>query len=102
MLPGRAPRAERKAACVPANFEYWTAVFPVGLEGFSDLDHDELNAIADQGWEPFQMSAVHGGFAVVVLFRRELEPSPRSGPAPKTASKTAKKSAAKKASGARR
>ena len=87
---------------MPANFEYWTAVFPVGLEGFSDLDHEELNAIADQGWEPFQMSAVHGGFAVVVLFRREIEPPPRSVPGPKKAGKTAKQAAAKKASGARR
>jgi hypothetical protein len=87
---------------VPANFEYWTAVFPVGLEGFSDLDHDELNAIAEQGWEPFQMSAVHGGFAVVVLFRRELEPPRRSAPGPKKAGKTAKQAAVKKASGARR
>ena len=90
---------------MPANFEYWTAVFPVGLEGFSDLDHDELNAIAEQGWEPFQMSAVHGGFAVVVMFRRELEPPPRSVPPAKKAVKSAasaKKAAAKKASSARR
>ena len=91
-----------------ANFEYWTAVFPVGLEGFSDVDHDELNAIAEQGWEPFQMTAVHGGFAVVVMFRRPLEPAPRSVSAragvPAKASKTAKtvKKAAKKASTARR
>ena len=84
-----------------ANFEYWTAVFPVGLEGFSDADHDELNAIAEQGWEPFQMSAVHGGFAVVVLFRRELEPPPPRVAA--TAKKgAAKKAAAKRASSARR
>ncbi len=89
---------------MPANFEYWTAVFPVGLEGFSDLDHDELNAIAEQGWEPFQMSAVHGGFAVVVMFRRELESPPRSASAATKAVKTVKaaKTAAKKASGARR
>ena len=85
-----------------ANFEYWTAVFPVGLEGFSELDHDELNAIADQGWEPFQMSAVHGGFAVVVMFRRELEPPPRAVPPAKKAGKTVTKAAVKKASGARR
>ncbi len=86
---------------MPANFEYWTAVFPVGLEGFSDMDHEELNAIAEQGWEPFEMSAVHGGFAVVVLFRRELEPPPRNAPPAKKAVKTVK-SAAKKASSARR
>ena len=59
-----------------ANFEYWTAVFPVGIDGFSDFDHEELNAIAEQGWEPSQMTAVHGGFAVVVMFRRELDPAP--------------------------
>ena len=91
---------------MPANFEYWTAVFPVGLEGFSDVDHDELNAIAEQGWEPFQMSAIHGGFAVVVMFRRELEPPPRTVPGArqgaKKAVKTVKKAAAKKASSARR
>ena len=96
---------------MPANFEYWTAVFPVGLEGFSDVDHDELNAIAEQGWEPFQMSSIHGGFAVVVLFRRELEPPPRTLPGTKPASQTApakkavkgaKKAAVKKASSARR
>ena len=86
---------------MPANFEYWTAVFPVGLEGFSDMDHEELNAIAEQGWEPFEMSAVHGGFAVVVLFRRELEPPRRNAPPAKKAVKTVK-SAAKKASSARR
>ena len=87
---------------MPANFEYWTAVFPVGLEGFSDLDHDELNAIAEQGWEPFQMSAVHGGFAVVVMFRRELEPPAGGVPPAKKAVKTVKKAAVKKAAGARR
>jgi hypothetical protein len=81
---------------VAANFEYWTAVFPVGLEGFSDPDHDEINAIAEQGWEPFQMTAVHGGFAVVVLFRRELEAAPEP-PAAATARAAAKK--ASKASG---
>jgi hypothetical protein len=85
---------------VAANFEYWTAVFPVGLEGFSDVDHDELNAIAEQGWEPFQMSAVHGGFAVVVMFRREMEPLRRAAPPAKKAVKAGK--AAAKASGARR
>ena len=90
---------------MPANFEYWTAVFPVGLEGFSDADHDEVNAIAEQGWEPFQMSAVHGGFAVVVMFRRELEPPPRAAPPAKKAAKKAAKTtkqAAKKASSAGR
>lgn len=85
---------------MPANFEYWTAVFPVGLEGFSDVDHDELNTIAEQGWEPFQMSPVHGGFAVVVMFRREVEPPPRSVPPAKRAVQGVK--AAKKASSARR
>lgn len=53
-------------------YEYWTAVFGVNLDGFSDFDHDELNAIAAEGWEPFTMTAVHGGFAVAVLFRRAV------------------------------
>lgn len=53
-------------------YEYWTAVFGVNLDGFSDFDHDELNAIAAEGWEPFTMTAVHGGFAVAVLFRRPV------------------------------
>ena len=87
-----------------ANFEYWTAVFPVGLEGFSDADHDELNAIAEQGWEPYQMTAVHGGFAVVVLFRRELEPPTHQPPPRKAAGgqKAAKKAVGKKAAASRR
>ena len=55
-----------------AKFEYWTAVFGVGLDGFSDYDHDELNAIAAEGWEPVNLTAVHNGFATVVLFRREV------------------------------
>ena len=58
-----------------AKFEYWTAVFGVGLDGFSDYDHDELNAIAAEGWEPVNLTAVHNGFATVVLFRREVASS---------------------------
>ena len=87
-----------------ANFEYWTAVFPVGLEGFSDFDHEELNAIAEQGWEPFELTAVHGGFAVVVLFRRALQPPPSAArPAAKAAkaAKTAKKAAKRSGTGSR-
>ena len=82
------------------NFEYWTAVFPVGLEGFSDSDHDELNAIAAEGWEPFQLAAVHSGFAAIVLFRRALTPAPprRATGAKKVAKKAAGAKKAKKAS----
>jgi hypothetical protein len=80
-------------------FEYWTAVFGVGLDGFSDYDHDELNAIAAEGWEPVNLTAVHNGFATVVLFRREVAPAtPRARPA-SGAKKAAKKATpAKKAS----
>ncbi|MFN2507044.1 MAG: hypothetical protein ABR540_23010 [Acidimicrobiales bacterium] len=83
-----------------ANFEYWTAVFGVGLDGLSDFDHDELNAIAEQGWEPFQLTAVHGGFAAIVMFRRELEGAARTSSG--AAKRTAKKPAAKKATAARK
>jgi topoisomerase IA-like protein len=78
---------------VAANFEYWTAVFGVGLDGFSDFDHDELNAIAAEGWEPVHLAAVHNGFAAVVLFRRELEPElvAAVGPARKAAKKSTTK-----------
>jgi hypothetical protein len=91
---------------VAANFEYWTAVFGVGLDGFSDFDHDELNAIAAEGWEPVQMTAVHNGFATVVLFRREVAPvgaSVTRAGAKKAAPKKATKKAvpAKKTSKAR-
>ena len=79
-----------------ANYEYWTAVFGVGLDGFSDFDHEELNAIANEGWEPVQMTAVHNGFATLVLFRRErATPRQRPGPPPRT-SAPAKKVPAKK------
>ena len=82
-------------------FEYWTAVFGVGLDGFSDYDHEELNAIAEQGWEPIQITAVHGGFAAIVLFRRELETSgparaARAGAAKKAAKKSTKAAKASK------
>ncbi len=81
-------------------FEYWTAVFGVGLDGFSDFDHDELNAIAAEGWEPCTMTAVHNGFAVAMLFRREIAPAPAARPAAKTAT-TAKKAVAKTATPAK-
>ncbi len=71
-------------------YEYWTAVFGVNLDGFSDFDHDEINAIAAEGWEPFTMTAVHGGFAVVVLFRR---PVGGAGASPAQAPKAAKQAA---------
>jgi hypothetical protein len=75
---------------VAAKFEYWTAVFGVGLDGFSDYDHDELNAIAGEGWEPVNLTAVHNGFAAVVLFRRELAGAGTPGAA-KAVKKAAKK-----------
>ena len=81
-----------------AEFEYWTSVFGVGLDGFSDYDHDELNSIAAEGWEPVNLTAVHNGFAVVVLFRRALAPSARKSPPAKKAATTA--AAAKKATAA--
>jgi hypothetical protein len=86
---------------VAANFEYWTAVFGVGLDGFSDYDHDELNAIAEQGWEPIQITAVHGGFAAIVLFRRELEAPASTRPGRRAAGGTAKKTVKKAAKSAK-
>ena len=75
-----------------AKFEYWTAVFGVGLDGFSDYDHDELNAIAAEGWEPVNMTAVHNGFAAVVMFRREIAAAgpPAKAPAKKAPAKKAR------------
>jgi topoisomerase IA-like protein len=88
-----------------AAYEYWTAVFGVNLDGFSDFDHDEVNAIAAEGWEPFSMTAVHGGFAVVVMFRRPAggAAAARSAPAKKAPVKKAlaKKAPAKKAPAAK-
>jgi hypothetical protein len=86
MIPSANGRSPKLPALVAGNYEYWTAVFGVGLDGFSDYDHDELNAIAAEGWEPVQIAAVHNGFAAVVLFRRELEPV-----SPAAAKKVAKK-----------
>lgn len=71
-------------------YEYWTAVFGVNLDGFSEFDHDELNAIAAEGWEPFTMTAVHGGFAVAVLFRRALGGATAAAPAKKAPAKAVK------------
>lgn len=83
-------------------YEYWTAVFGVHLDGFSDFDHDEINAIAAEGWEPFTMTAVHGGFAVAVLFRRPAGGG--AAPAPTAPARAAKKTvkAAKKAPAAKK
>jgi len=84
---------------VAGRYEYWTAVFGVNLDGFSDFDHDELNAIAAEGWEPFTMTAVHGGFAVAVLFRREVggrAAAAKARPAPAPAKKAAKAAKAAK------
>lgn len=52
-------------------FEYTSAVFAVGLEGFAPVDNDRITAMAADGWEPTQMASIHGGFAAVVLFRRQ-------------------------------
>ena len=81
-----------------AKYEYWTAVFGVGLDGFSDFDHEELNAIANEGWEPVNLTAVHNGFATLVLFRRERStPRARPGPPPQKTQPVKKAVPAKKA-----
>lgn len=86
-----------------ADYEYITSVFGIGLEGFSDYDHDELNAFAELGWEPYLVTGVHNGFAALILFRRLLpgrgRTAARKAPAKKTAAKqtAAKKTAAQTA-----
>jgi len=88
---------------VSADYEYITSVFGIGLEGFSDYDHDELNAFAELGWEPYLVTGVHNGFAALILFRRLLpgrgRTAARKAPAKKTAAKqtAAKKTAAQTA-----
>ena len=57
-------------------YEYTTDVFAVGLNGFAPVDNDRLNQMAADGWEPAHMAPVHGGFAAVVLFRREAGTAP--------------------------
>jgi hypothetical protein len=86
---------------VAATYEYWTAVFRVGLEGFNDYDHDEINTIAEEGWEPINLTAVHNGFATLVLFRREVPGSGRRAAASSTKSANAKKAAPAKANAAK-
>lgn len=86
---------------VSVGYEYISGVFGVGLEGFADYDHEELNAYGDLGWEPFMVTAVHNGMAALILFRRPLparRPA-RKAPAKKVAAKkvAAKKAPAKKA-----
>jgi hypothetical protein len=54
-------------------YEYTTEVFAVGLNGFAPVDNDRLNGMSADGWEPAHMAPVHGGFAAVVLFRRETD-----------------------------
>jgi hypothetical protein len=63
-------------------YTYTSKVFPVGLEGFAQVDNDQITAMAADGWEPTHMTTVHNGFAAVVLFRREGR-RPRAGTAPK-------------------
>lgn len=75
-------------------YEYASATYGVGLEGLPVPDEEALNAVTDDGWEPILMTSVHNGFAVVVLFRRELA---GRGPAPSVAKKTPAPSVAKKA-----
>ena len=76
-------------------YEYWTAAFAVGLEGLNDWDQAELNAIANEGWEPYLMTSVHGGFATLVMFRREAA-AKRPPAAAKKAAPVKKAAAAKK------
>ena len=58
-------------------YEYTSAVFAVGLEGFAPVDDDRITAMAAEGWEPAHMTPVHNGFAAVVLFRRKATGAPR-------------------------
>ena len=74
-------------------YEYWTAAFAVGLEGLNDWDQGELNSIAAEGWEPCLMTSVHGGFATLIMFRREAT-ARKAAPAKKAA--PVKKAAAAK------
>ncbi len=87
-------------------FEYWSAVYAVGLEGLNDDDHQELNAFAAEGWEPVLMTSVHGGFGTLVLFRREMRVArpavPRKAASVKKSAAAKKASAVKKASSRRR
>ena len=88
-------------------FEYWSAVYTVGLDGLSDEDHLEMNAFAEEGWEPVLMTAVHGGFGTLVLFRREAKVVTRPAPVKKTTAAKkggsgTKASASKRATAAKR
>lgn len=73
-------------------YEYTSAVFAVGLEGFAPVDNDQITTMAADGWEPTQMASIHGGFAAVVLFRREVAAG--SAPAPMAPMARARKAAA--------
>lgn len=70
-------------------YEYTTEVFAVGLNGFAPVDNDRLNAMSAEGWEPAHMAPVHGGFAAVVLFRREAGAGPAGGAATRSRRVTA-------------
>lgn len=83
-------------------YEYWTAAFAVGLEGLNDWDQAELNAIAAEGWEPYLMTSVHGGFATLVMFRREAAAKRPPATATAKAAKKAAPAAAKKAAPAKK
>ena len=90
-------------------YEYASATYGVALEGLPVPDEEALNAVAADGWEPVLMTSVHNGFAVMILFRRELghlaprRPTAKSSPAKSAPAKAAPaKSSPAKASGATR
>lgn len=82
-----------------ATYEYASATYGVALEGLPIADEEALNAVTADGWEPVLMTSVHNGFAVMILFRRELGHVAPRRPATKSSAKKAAepKAAAKKA-----
>lgn len=80
-----------------ATYEYASATYGVALEGLPVPDEEALNAVTADGWEPVLMTSVHNGFAVMILFRRELGHVEPRRPAAKSRKAPAKKAAAKKA-----
>lgn len=94
-------------------YEYASATYGAALEGLPVPDEEALNAVAADGWEPILMTSVHNGFAVMILFRRELghvaprRPATKSRGARSATAKagnragTSKRAAPKKAASAR-
>lgn len=81
-------------------YEYASATYGVALEGLPVPDEEALNAVAAEGWEPVLMTSVHNGFAVMILFRRELgHVAPRR---PAARSSTTRQAPAKKAPAAKK